>query len=319
MKAVYKNTLTILAAACVVLICMMLVQTSYAHAGMSFDEKTDGVNSYSRAEGITLNDDNWFTIYPTEGTGDIMSYTKSGDTDCCWISVKTWSSRSADSYISVYGIKEGSCAITVQNVSNPSDEVTIPITVTSKVTEATLKNSSIIDHYYGLKMLELSTMKGADATLKVGDDVYTDFTREEYQDHDNLTFKLNKAYKIGTKIIPTITYNGLTVQAKTVKINSATSCWGFKSSKKKAKVLKVEVRNLHKGDVVKVKYKGKTYKSAKWKTDTSYETWKWVSVKLKKKMTSSAKFKVWVVNKYGQKLTLPSTYQLKNWKYEAMW
>ena len=322
MNTAYKHTLTVLVVACLATLCIMVAGTCYSHAAINFEAQDDGVNSYTPESGIVLNNAEWFYVYPPDnGPGIDDVKVTSGDPECIQLGWQESSYRTGSKgYIGLYGLKPGSCVLTITDDYGGSDnEVTIPVTVTDKIIELRLKNSFFYDYYYGLRELELITMNGAEATIKVGSDVYEPVSRREEYDHDAITFKLNKVYKIGTKIVPTVTYGGITAQGKTHKIKSQTSTWGYKSTKKKPKVLKVEVRNLHKGDVVKVKYKGKTYKSAKYTKDTDYQTWKWVSVKLKKKMTASAKFKVWVVNKYGQKLTLPSTIQLDHWEYEVPW
>ena len=97
---------------------------------------------------------------------------------------------------------------------------------------------------------------------------------------------------------------------KTVKLASGT--WVPKASGKKKK-LTLTVSNPHKGDVVKVTYKGKTY-SKKIKKDKDGKLYK-VTFTLKKKLKKNSSFKVVILNKDKKKLDSENI-KLTNWKYE---
>ena len=132
--------------------------------------------------------------------------------------------------------------------------------------------------------------------------------------------KVPGTYKIGTKLSCTYTYHY--TQGEEPKTISFTETYKIKKDsrvasaylKKGKKKIEISLENVHKGDVFKLTYKGKTYTK---KIKKNYPVSKGnctFTIKLKKKMTNSSKFKVKITNKYKQTLQ-NKTIKLKKGKY----
>ena len=107
--------------------------------------------------------------------------------------------------------------------------------------------------------------------------------------------------KIGTKIQYTINYKGASIVLKG-KIEKPKTSLSVQKITKKSKRIKVTARNVHKGDVIKVKIGKKTYKY-KLKSNKNKVTHKFKI----KRSKAGKKITVTVVNKYNQKLTSRSS------------
>jgi hypothetical protein len=125
------------------------------------------------------------------------------------------------------------------------------------------------------------------------------------------TIKLSKVYKLGTSIKLTLKKNGATY-SKTYKIYSGTALHSVKATKNK---LKVKVYNLHKGDIVKVTYKSKTYtKVMKKSYNSKYHT---VTFTPKKKLTKKSSLKCQILNKNKKVLVKKKTIKLAKWEWKS--
>lgn len=193
---------------------------------------------------------------------------------------------------------------------------TTKVIVTEAGLASAMKNLHEIewdDLGYGSKKVRISGAKGTKYTIKSGSTKIASGTFESYAEK---TVKLPKVYKVGTTLTYSVSYpytSGGTSKTLTFtnkfKINkqSYVSEARLKSKKK----IKISLENVHKGDVFKLTYKGKTY-TKKIKKNYPKDSGDYTfTIKLKKKMTKNSKFKVKITNKYKQTL-LKSTIKLHN-------
>ena len=190
----------------------------------------------------------------------------------------------------------GNCTVTV--TSKGGSTATIAITVKRDYYTHMLKSETEYDFSYGDKVIKLETLPGVKGSLKVGKDKYT-FTANS---KGNATIKLKKVYKLKTRCEYNASWTvpgGTVTHKKSYKLDSQT--WFQQADRTGSKKIKVEIYNPHKGDVIKLKYKGKTY-TKKVKKDASYKSMA-VTFKVKKKVSKSkATFSIKVLNKYKQTL-----------------
>lgn len=197
----------------------------------------------------------------------------------------------------------GKAVITV--TGEDSSTTKLDITVTDAYFINCLKDkSSVWNCWYGSKKLEVNSQPGAKCTLKVGKEKHS----FKIGNKGYVNVKLKKLYKIGTKVTCTFKKGKYSFTSKD-KISSVT--W-FESVNAKKKTVKVTCYTLTKGDVVKLKYKGKTY-TKKIKKSKSYST---VKFKVKNKVKKNAKLKITIKNRYKQKL-YSETVVLDNGFYAA--
>ena len=191
-----------------------------------------------------------------------------------------------------------------------------------KVTEAGLKAAVKSDHYfedeclgYGTRNLILKGQQGSEYTVKIAGSKVASGTMGS---SGEAKISLKKVYKAGTKISLAVKYHYS--QDEVPKTMSATNEYKIlkrsyvydANLKKGGKKIRITLENVHKGDVLKLTWKGKTY-TKKIKKDYDQNTVTY-TIKLKKKMKSSSKFKVKITNKYKQTL-LKQTIKLKGGYY----
>ena len=203
----------------------------------------------------------------------------------------------------IYPVKEGSTNIIV---TGENDQViNVSVSVTASYYEKKLKDrTSFGCYWYGSKKLYIDSYPGAEGTIKISKDTYK-FTIGE---SGSEKIKLKKVYKLNTKIKATINYNGYTT-TKSKYFFSGTDYEYVKASKHRAQI---NCFSLHKGDYVKVTYKGKTYKK---KITKDYDAKnKTVTIKINNKLKSNSTITVKIVNK-DKKTLLEDTVKLEKWKY----
>ena len=199
----------------------------------------------------------------------------------------------------VNAIGVGTCTIKVYDATEPSSATkvgTINVTVTEAYMEDRFKaENSIEDYSYGNKKLKVYGWPGVSYKLKINDKTIKKGTLDS---SGKATIKLDKVYKLGAKISYKMYNDKYSTKVKD-KIYSATWVKATALEKNKKK-LTLKIFDLHKGDTVKFKWKGKTY-TKKIKKDTIR---KWAKVKftLKSVMTKSGKFTVYVTNKDKKQL-----------------
>ena len=218
--------------------------------------------------------------------------------------------------MSIHPVGVGECDVSA--IDEDGNKATIHVTVKEKYIVKKIGHlTNISNAWYGTKKLSIQSALGASGKVVIGRDTYKfkipKKGEEEYYSFAGTTVKLNKVYKLNTKAKVTLTVksNGVKCTSKeTVKLASGT--WVPKASGKKKK-LTLTVSNPHKGDVVKVTYKGKTY-SKKIKKDKDGKLYK-VTFTLKKKLKKNSSFKVVILNK-DKKVLDNETLKLTNYKYE---
>ena len=193
----------------------------------------------------------------------------------------------------VKGKAVGSCTFSVVGDEGQPNPQPKPVTVTVKKEYFNTKlkcQSYVYDHSYGTTKMKLYSWPNSDVKIKIGSDTYLG----KIGSGGSGTVKLSKVYKLGSKIY--ITYvNGEYVAKQTLPVYSATD---VDSAKAKKKTIKVVFWNLHKGDIIKLKYKKKIYTK---KVTKNYDgKYKAVKFKVKKKVKPKNKFTVKVYNKYKQ-------------------
>ena len=198
-------------------------------------------------------------------------------------------------------VGEGTAFITVTGTDSSTTK--IKVVVSKNYFPNCLKNVSNVWYcWYGNKKLEVSSQPGAKCTLKIGKEKHSlKIGKKGYA-----TVKLKKVYKLGTKITCEFTHGKYSVKLKE-KVFSATGFDGVSASKK---TVRVDCYELHKGDVVKLTYKGKTY-TKKVKKGKSYST---VKFSLKSKVKKNSKMKIVIKNKFKQKLCSEKI-KLDGWHY----
>ena len=293
MRTIYKHSILIMAIASVILAML----TVSAHA-LAFKDLT--------SDGVTIDDTGFVELeLETSDPETIANVTSSDETVASVTRGSTWYTA-----IDIIPQGEGECLITV--TGSAGNEINIPVKVTSGYTREHLKENSDIDTYYGYKKLEMFSLEGAKVTVKVGKDKYGTYSIGSSTEK---TINLKKVYPLGTKITATFKYKGVQTSV-TNKIGSRTSFDIVKSSRTSPKKLKVHCTALHKGDVIKVKYKGKVYSSPKVTKNYNFQKWAWATVKVKKKFTKSSKMTVWIVNKDKKKLYRNADVKFIKWKYD---
>ena len=241
----------------------------------------------------------------TDDSVAMIKDVKSSDESIAWAKV----SAEPGSWVDIYADGVGTCTITV--IGTNDQEIVIPVTVTTGWAKSMLKGNADINYaYYGSKYIYVSAFEGAVGTLKVGSDKYT---IKKMGKSGVRKIKLKKVYKLNTKISCTLKWQGAKYTKK-AKIISWADVYSAGSSKKKANKLSVSFLYLHKGDIVKLKYGGKTYQK-KIKKDYDEKNFK-CTFTLKKKLKKNSTLTFVFYNKYKQKLGT-SKVQLKNWWYDA--
>lgn len=294
-----KRTLLYVLATVSLIMILPIFQAGSAYAASPLElDKTD----------ITFDVVNFYygiTVHTTGASGAITGASSSNE------AVATIDKYDSGS-VSIAPEDEGSCIITV--TGEAGDTVKVNVTVDSSWTQEALEDQSYVSDggYYGIKSITIDTLPYASGVLKIGTDTYT-FTANKQGISGQATVKLKKVYKLGTKYTVTLTKNSSSCTMSGGKIVSYTSIGKAKVNKRAPKKIKIDIDTPHKGDVVKLTYKGKTYSKTIKKNYGIYDTVT-VTFKVKNKFTKSSAMKVKVLNKYKQKLAYCKV-KLTNWKF----
>ena len=273
---------------------------------VKFDTSSITYTSLSQAD-----NDDWFW------------HTGSHDTDDYYKIVKAKSSNEKvatvgfDSFaMTIHPKGVGKCDATATDENG--NTATIHVTVAPSYMKDYLKHMTELENvWYGTKKIIVNSMLGATGKLKIGSKTYK-FSlpktgKETWSTWSEKKVKIDKVFKLNTKVKCTISYvsNGTKVTTTlTDKLTAATSALEARGKKKS---LTLKIFNLHKGDTVRVKYKGKTYtRKINKDKDGKYSN---VKFTLKKKLTKNATFTYWVTNK-DKKQLIKEKLTLTNWKYE---
>ena len=241
------------------------------------------------------NKDNWSdneSIYITEDSCSITSVDLSEE-------AKKIVKVDFDSdHITVCGIGVGTCTFTVIGTGG-SVEVTVTIT-NNFMNEKLFASTEIYNNWYGTPKIGIKSMAGANIKMTIGGDTYT----VKIPDTGRVYIPLKKVYKPNTKIKVEISKAG----GKATESDYIYSKTNIKKAAAKKKTIKVKFFDLHKGDVLKLKYSGKVY-TKKVKKNYSGKN-KVVAFKVKSKVKPKKKFSVKVTNKYKQSL-VKATFKTK--------
>ena len=212
--------------------------------------------------------------------------------------------RWGSNYVEVKPVDAGKTFITIYGKGVSAKKVAI--TVTTDWEKDNLKeNVRLYRDWYGTKKLEVFTFLKGTCSIKISGKTYKlNFTGND--DHSQI-IKLKKRYALKTKIYLTFTAPSGTVFKKTYKIGSNTYLVALEGSGKK---IKATIYNSHKGDIVKIKYKGKTY-SKKIKKDYDQKSYT-ATFKVKKTVTKSASIKVEIKNAKKKTLLKGDYYTLRD-------
>ena len=194
-------------------------------------------------------------------------------------------------YIRVWGLRE--CKnVTFDAIGTSGVHRTLQVTVDKSYMNAKLNDESKLGYIcYGLSKVKAKSWKGATVKLKIGSKTYSKKTDAT---SGKVTIPLSKVYKMDTKMTATFTKDGYSASQKYVFGNGT---FMVKATAKK-KTIKVKCFNLHKGDIVKLKYKKKTY--SKKITKNYHQKNKVVTFKVSKKVKPKNTFTVKIFNKYKQ-------------------
>ena len=280
-----QNFKLFIAAVFILLIALFPVfSTQTVYAAGSFKMETDNVTLdsvyYDKEEGWVYGT----TVYAEEDTCAIEGIKLDDD-------AKKIVTVDYDlDHITIYGKKEGTGKITVFGEDAHNDTVTVTVTKNYMNQKLGAQTSLKPAPWYGTTKLKIGTWPNSDITCVIGADTY-----KVKSDKDGIAFvSLKKMYKINTKIRYTVTNSGY----------SASKTWNFynytyidKAAAKK-KTVKVKFYNIHKGDVLKLKYGKKTY--TKKVTKNYNNKYKVVAFRLKTRVKPKKTFTVKVSNKYKQ-------------------
>lgn len=216
-------------------------------------------------------------------------------------------------YIQVEPYGVGTCDVTAYNGSTVVG--TIKVTVEQVFVDRTFQyDVELLGFYYGTPEVYFPydcQWEGTEYEIRIGSDKYTGTYHIDAPKSRKI--KLKKMYKIGTVAQVTLK-NDLEPNRSstyTYKAKFESDTWVRATAKtKNKKALKVQCYNLHKGDVVKVTYGGKTYSAAIKKNFNEKTTT--VKFYLKKKLKSNSTVKITINNKYKQKL-LSGKYKMKQY------
>lgn len=189
----------------------------------------------------------------------------------------------------IYPEGEGKTLVTITDVNG--NQVDVPITVTKKCMDDKLLVASSLNYSYGDNRFEISTWPKATGTVRIGNRTYS-FTADK--DGAYVSKKL-PVKRVGTKVNCTVKSGKYTAKW-TSKIEANTHMPGAK--KAASYKIKLYIWNSHKGDIIKLNYKGRTY-TKKVKKNAPYRTKQYI-FNVKKKVSKHAKIKVTIRNKFKQ-------------------
>ena len=143
---------------------------------------------------------------------------------------------------------------------------------------------------FGTRRVRIFSKPGAKGTLTVGKDRY----KVTVNSNGRASLRVKGIYKLNKKIRLTLKWRGQTVTLKD-KVFSKTSVNWIKASKRR---FSFNCSFLHKGDVIRLVHRGRTY-TKKIKKSTDHVT---IKMKTKKNVSKKAAYQVTILNRYKQVL-----------------
>ena len=286
----HMKSMVVAAAAGVVLALLLLAgaaQPVFAATPLAFDHAS---SVFVNAED---NNDFYFTQDDSVGVASVVS----ADENVATAEI----SGTSNGIVIINAVSEG--ATTVTATGEDGSTVDIEVTVTEYYMKSMLKLKSYIRGCrYGSKKVSITSLSKVTGTLTVGSDKYKFKTGAAGE----ASVKLKKVYKLDTAVKCKLAWSGYTVTMK----DTVLSATGFDEVKATKKKVKVDCYNLNKGDVVKLKYKGKVY-TKKIKKKRASATLVFAP---KHKVKKNASLTITIKNKYKQKL-YKETVKLADWSY----
>lgn len=288
---------------CLSLVMMLFMVQIPLHAEVEITPYGDiEFNKYSED-----NYEEYYLVQNVDGVEKAIKTVDSGNEDV--VRIMDHDMRS----FKVVAVGEGETLIHVEVVYEDSEgdpvweNRSFKVTVTKDYMVSRLKRQMFIsDCWYGSKKLTVTSRPNTSGTLTVGKDKFS----VKVGSSGEKTIKLKKLYNLNTKVSFKVTDGGYTATVN-YKMSSNTESYKYKASKK---YVKVTCFNLHKGDIIKVRYKNRTtYKKVKKNYNYKDKTYK---IYTKRRLNQSARFTVTIVNK--KKKTLHKIkVKLRKWKYEV--
>ena len=244
-------------------------------------------------------------VYITEGSDEIAE-AWSTDDDVATV-------RCDKKYVSIDPMGVGECDAVAKDVNGKTAEVHVKVE-NSYMADYLKDSTCLYNTWYGTKKIVVDSIPGATGKLKVGNKTFK-FTIPKTTKHPTMvkTVNIKKVFKLNTKVICTISMKSNGKKVTTTLKDKLAAGTSVQDAKGKKKTLTLNIFNLHKGDTVKVKYKGRTY-TKKITKDKDNKNSK-VKFTLKKKLTKNASFTYIIINK-DKKQLIKEKLTLTNWKYE---
>lgn len=200
--------------------------------------------------------------------------------------------KKESSSILVKPLKAGSAVITATGTDG--SKAAVRIRVKNSYFKRQLEDSIWFSEglSYGSSRTTLYAMPGAKGTLVIGKDRYSVALNAK----GRMKIRFKRTYKLKTKVKLTLRLKGQTVTVKD-RIRSDTFVRSVKGAKKK---FTVDCFNLHRGDTVRITHRGRTYTKKirkKMKRESGI-----VRFAVKKTVRKNGKFRVRILNRYGQEL-----------------
>ena len=265
-----KEVLAILFAALVTVLLMGLIPWNSAHALDLIDDKLV-LDKYGTDNDFTYALNNEVLISAVSSDPSVAAPTVNG------------------SLLEVHPKKSGHAVITVTDET--AHTATLDVTVTANYINKWLNEEIVVGSaVYGSSKLRVIAIPGAKGTVTVGKKKYT-VKALPASGKRIIKLKSYTKIKLNTKVVLKLKYDGQSASYKT-KMRSSTFLRFVRGRKK---VIKTDIEDLHKGDKIIVKYKGKTYTKKIKKNLLGKE--KWFTFRTKHKVTKSASITVRVINK----------------------
>ena len=271
-----KQIITIVLSLALVLTFIPLMPGQQAHAmEMLHPEMT--LNTYG------LDDNSTYVVDNSEE----LAYANSSNESIATVGVEGYR-------LDIFPKKPGTVNVTVTSVAHNTD--TVKVTITRNYFKGWLdEETEMARTWYGTTRIKVFSLPGAYGKLKVGKKTYT-VKKLGKTGSRIIKLKSPSKLKLLTPVVLTMKINGASKTVKT-KLYSETDFYEVTGAKK---TIKVRTFNVHKGDLVKVKFKGKTYtKKIKKSFDDKSKT---ITFKVKKKVAKNASMTITILNKNKKKL-----------------
>ena len=248
-----------------------------------------GLLPWNSAHALTLLNDKM--VLDKYGTDDTTTYSTDNSALKSAVSSKPSVANAVveGSKLDIIPRKSGHAVITVTGEDDTT--ATLDLTITENYIGKWLKEEIYVARaIYGTSWLRVDGIPGAKGTVIVGKTKYT-VKALPASGRRKIKLKNYTRIKLGTKITLKLKFDGQSALYRT-KIKSSTY---LKQIRGKSKIIKTQIEDLHKGDKVTLRFKGRTYTKKIRKNLLGKETW--LRFRVKRKVSPSATMKIKVINK----------------------